>query len=384
MSTTNELQGIWTQYGQGRMAEALAGGNPLVITHAAVGSGNGTIPVVSPSQEGLVSEEWRGLVNSIQKDPINSTNVLVDVVLPNNVGGFWIREWGLFDDAGKLVALGPHSEFHKSLITSGQTSEILERFHLPVSNSGAIHLSIATQALATQGFVQAEMAKLKLQLDAVAVSANNALVTAQSAMQWDTFLCRHIFKFIDPEIQPGMIPTIGTLVANASVLHPQAFSYLQTPQGQELCTTEAKWQADHNKVMAMLAAGTQITWNNIGGVCKYVIDTNAGTIRVPDLRGMYEEIAGFDLLGVGDVHGDAQRRLFGEFGLTDLIGVMTNGSGCTGPFATGSAQRSRGLTASNGAAYPVRLDSSLDTPTASQNQPRAWGSLGCVFLGHAS
>lgn len=159
MSEINELQGIWTQYGHERIAAWLAGGEALTITHAAVGNGGGMVPTVQPSQEALVFEEWRGQVNSVLVNPDDPTDVMVDVVLPNNVGGFWIREWGVFDDTGKLVAVGPHDEMHKPVITSGQAAEFLERFHLPVSNSAAINLTIATQALATQTFVQGEIGK---------------------------------------------------------------------------------------------------------------------------------------------------------------------------------------------------------------------------------
>ena len=154
---SNELQGIWTQYGKERDAAARAGGDKLNITHAAVGSGLGAVPVVSPSQTALKEEVWRGPVNGVQINPKDPTDVIVDVVLPNDIGGFWIREWGLFDDAGKLVALGPHSEMHKPVITSGQAAEMLERFHLPVKDTGAVNLTIASQALATQNYVKSKV-----------------------------------------------------------------------------------------------------------------------------------------------------------------------------------------------------------------------------------
>lgn len=154
---SNELQGIWTQYGKERDAAARAGGDKLNITHAAVGSGLGAVPVVSPAQTALKKEVWRGPVNGVQINPEDPTDVIVDVVLPNDIGGFWIREWGLFDDAGKLVALGPHSEMHKPVIASGQAAEMLERFHLPAKDAGAINLTIASQALATQNYVKSKI-----------------------------------------------------------------------------------------------------------------------------------------------------------------------------------------------------------------------------------
>ena len=151
------LQGNWTQYGLAREAAARAGGEKLTITHAAVGDGWGSLPQVSPAQTVLKNEVWRGLVNSVMVNPDDPTDVIIDIVIPNNVGGWWLREWGLFDDQGKLVAVGPHDEMHKPTIDSGQAAEFLERFHLPCADSGVITLSIASQALATQNYVQAKV-----------------------------------------------------------------------------------------------------------------------------------------------------------------------------------------------------------------------------------
>ncbi|WP_288713896.1 phage tail protein, partial [uncultured Bilophila sp.] len=103
------LQGIWTQKGLDKETAFRAGGTRKALTHVAVGDGNGTIPLVSASQTGLVHEVWRGLANAVMANPDDPTDLLVDVVIPNNVGGFWIREWGIFDEDGELVAVGPRA-----------------------------------------------------------------------------------------------------------------------------------------------------------------------------------------------------------------------------------------------------------------------------------
>jgi hypothetical protein len=150
----NYLQGIWTRYGLERMAAWAVGGDPVTIVEAALGSGGGKIPEVTPIQSALNEEVFRGAVNSVQINPEDPTDIIVDLIVPNDVGGFWIREWGLYDDHGSLVAVGPHDEMHKPHITSGQAAEFLERFHLPVSNSGAITLVISSNALATQEYTE--------------------------------------------------------------------------------------------------------------------------------------------------------------------------------------------------------------------------------------
>ena len=151
------LQGIWTQKGLDKETAFRAGGERKKLTHVAIGDGNGSIPIVSPAQAGLVREVWRGLVNAIMSNPDDPTDLLVDIIIPNNVGGFWIREWGIFDEDGDLVAVGPHDEMHKPLISTGQSAEFLERFHLPSANAGFVEIKIASQALATQQYVESKL-----------------------------------------------------------------------------------------------------------------------------------------------------------------------------------------------------------------------------------
>ena len=133
MADLLRLRGIWTQYGLKKLASIMPGEESLRISFAAVGDGGGALPVVEPSQTGLVHEVWRGPVNGVSVNPADSTDVIVEAVIPNNVGGFFIREWGLFDDENNLIAVGPHDEMHKPLLSDGQAVEFLEVFHLPVS-----------------------------------------------------------------------------------------------------------------------------------------------------------------------------------------------------------------------------------------------------------
>jgi phage-related tail fiber protein len=152
MADTPKLQGMWTQYGLERLAALLPGEDPLVIAFAALGDGKGGLPIVEPSQTALAREVWRGPVSGVMVNPEDPTDVIVDAFVPNNVGGFFVREWGLYDDTNHLIALGPHDEMHKPLIADGQAAEFLERFHLLVSNAAAIHLTLATQSLVNAAY----------------------------------------------------------------------------------------------------------------------------------------------------------------------------------------------------------------------------------------
>ena len=169
------LQGIWTQKGLDKETAFRAGGTRKALTHVAVGDGNGTIPLVSASQTGLVHEVWRGLANAVMANPDDPTDLLVDVVIPNNVGGFWIRECGIFDEDGELVAVGQHDEMHKPLISTGQAAEFLERFHLPSANASFVEIKIASQALASQQYVESEIAAHDADLNAHGMLARKSV-----------------------------------------------------------------------------------------------------------------------------------------------------------------------------------------------------------------
>jgi hypothetical protein len=192
----------------------------------------------------------------------------------------------------------------------------------------------------------------------------------------DYFLCWHIFKGIHPSAKSGMVPVNGTLLTDAATLYPQAFAYLQTGEGQLLCTTESAWQAAHAAYWATLADGSTVGWQNIGGICKYVLDANAGTIRVPDLRGMTDEVAGYDTLDVAGVHGDATRNVTQSWG-DWLEGPHNQGIAYTGA-------NSYNIIATAGGTYLARkvlVNFSRSLPTANKFQTRAWGALACVYLG---
>ncbi len=185
-------------------------------------------------------------------------------------------------------------------------------------------------------------------------------------------LCE-FYYFRHPVLKPGFRLAQGELIANAATLYPEAWAYLQTADGQLLCKTEAEWQAMTTATWATLADGSTVGWGGIGGASYYVQDLNAGTLRLPDLRGMYAEAAGFDALGVGGVHGDGMRNIVG-----DILNVP-----CVAPdnafyVSPGTAAYQPGTQYQG---HRLLFDTSRVVPVANKNQPRAWGALACVYLG---
>ena len=188
-------------------------------------------------------------------------------------------------------------------------------------------------------------------------------------------LCE-VYYFLNPALRPGFVEAAGGLVNNAATLYPAAFGYLQTVEGSALCVTEAQWQAMSTATYYTDASGNTEGWNGVGGVPKFVLDTGNGTIRVPDLRGMYMEAAGLDSLAVGGVHADMIRNITGSLNATyrydDFApnGVFV-GSTPSSAFDTGSYRPHDVVT----------MDVSRQIPTGNQAKPRAFGVLACVYLG---
>lgn len=190
-------------------------------------------------------------------------------------------------------------------------------------------------------------------------------------------LCE-FYYFRHPTLKRGMQPAQGGIIADAATKWPQAWAYLQTAEGQLLLKTEAQWQALSTAIWHTNADGTTVGWNGIGGVPWYVQNLDAGTLRIPDLRGMYAEAAGYDNFGTGGVHGDYARRIQGN--------IYTGGAESAG-YAEGALypylfNRQTSGTGASGSTYgKIGLDSSRVVPVGNANKPRAWGALACCYLG---
>lgn len=190
------------------------------------------------------------------------------------------------------------------------------------------------------------------------------------------------YYFRHPTIKPGFAAAQGGLISGAyqgkDITEYPIWEYLQTAEGRLLCKTKAEWQALTTATWATLADGSKVGWNGIGGAPYYVQDLGAGTLRMPDLRGMYAEAAGFDSLGVGGVHGDMMRNFTGSVtnvhagaGGTTFSGVISANFGIAD---SGSQNQGEGR-------FGFFVDPSRVVPTGNANKPRGWGALACCYLG---
>lgn len=149
---------LLTDIGAAKLASAAALGVPLKITHMAVGDGGGALPTPDAKQTALVNEKRRAALNMLYIDPQNSSQIIAEQVIPENEGGWWIREVGLFDESGALIAVGNCPESYKPQLAecSGRTQTV--RMVLITSSTDNITLKIdPAVVLATRHYVDQQI-----------------------------------------------------------------------------------------------------------------------------------------------------------------------------------------------------------------------------------
>ncbi|EKG7316756.1 tail fiber protein, partial [Escherichia coli] len=145
---------LLTDIGAAKLASAAALGVPLKITHMAVGDGGGVLPTPDAKQTGLVNEKRRAALNMLYIDPQNSSQIIAEQVIPENEGGWWIREVGLFDESGALIAVGNCPESYKPQLAEGSGRTQTVRMVLITSSTDNITLKIdPAVVLATRKYV---------------------------------------------------------------------------------------------------------------------------------------------------------------------------------------------------------------------------------------
>ncbi|EAN4346103.1 phage tail protein [Salmonella enterica] len=157
---------LLTEIGAAKLASAAALGVPLKITHMAVGDGGGVLPTPSAQQTALVAEKRRAALNMLYIDPQNSSQIIAEQVIPETEGGWWIREVGLFDETGALIAVGNCPESYKPQLTEGSGRTQTVRMVLITISTDNITLKIDTAVvLATRKYVDDKALELKVYVD---------------------------------------------------------------------------------------------------------------------------------------------------------------------------------------------------------------------------
>ncbi|EHF7705511.1 hypothetical protein J3191_002246 [Salmonella enterica] len=146
---------IITDYGKQRLIAAMSpGGTKLTLTQMAVGDGSGNPTNPDTTSTALVNEVWRAAVNSVTVDKSHQNTIIVELLIPAEVGGFWVREAGIYDEFSKLVAICSLPASEKPLLEQGSGRAQTVRMTLIVSDTSIVNITIdSTTIMATNEYV---------------------------------------------------------------------------------------------------------------------------------------------------------------------------------------------------------------------------------------
>ncbi|EAN6188657.1 tail fiber protein [Salmonella enterica] len=154
----NEFYTLLTDWGMAKIASALADKKQIHLQKMAVGDGGGQYYEPTASQTNLRHEVWRGEMNTLTVAPNNPNWLIAELVLPEDVGGWYVREVGVFDDEGELIAIGKFPESYKPLLPGGCGKQVCIRLIMEVSNTTAVTLAVDPSiVLATRDYVDVRL-----------------------------------------------------------------------------------------------------------------------------------------------------------------------------------------------------------------------------------
>ncbi|HHB1699280.1 TPA: phage tail protein [Yersinia enterocolitica] len=180
---------LLTNIGAAKLANATALGTRLEITHMAVGDGGGTLPTPNPAQTQLVNEQRRAALNTLSIDPINTSQIIAEQVIPEAEGGWWIREIGLLDKDGDLVAIANCAETYKPQLQEGSGRTQTIRMILIVSSTAAVTLKIdPSVVLATRKYADDKAIEIKQYADNLLTEHSKEANPHDQYLQIKTFL----------------------------------------------------------------------------------------------------------------------------------------------------------------------------------------------------
>ncbi|ENS1265309.1 phage tail protein [Escherichia coli] len=408
---------LLTEIGAAKLASAAALGIPLKITQMAVGDGGGVLPTPSAQQTALVAEKHRAALNMLYIDPQNSSQIIAEQVIPETEGGWWIREVGLFDETGALIAVGNCPESYKPQLAEGSGRTQTVRMVLITSSTDNITLKIdPAVVLATRKYVDDKVLELKVYVDDLmarhlaaadphtqyapkasptftgtpkaptAAAGNNSTQLANTA-----FVQAAIAALVASS--PAALDTLNELAAAlgndpnfaATMTNALAGKMDKAANGTDIADVSEFLKNLGLGEGSALPVGVPVPWPSATPPTGWLKCNGAPfsaeeypelakvypTNELPDLRGEFirgwDDGRGVDTgRGILSAQGDAIRNITGWFGAHATVVAKP-------PFVKFSAPEIAENVGVGGGSTrdAVKLDLSLSVPTASENRPRS-------------
>lgn len=363
IDANSQFFAILTNVGMAKQANADALGIPWKITDMGVGDANGADPIPNAAQTALIHEWRRRPLNQLKIDPNNPAVIIAEQIIPADEGGKWIREIGLYDADGDLVAVANCAPSFKPVLSQGSGRTQIVRMNFIVTSAGNITLKIDPAiVLASRAYVDAailevlpknktpgEWTRVKTNNLGLVVSGDNPDTLAGMGIK-DTYTKAEIAAMI---AQASALP-VGTMVAFPKAVAPPGFLEID---GSE------QFIAIYPDLFAYLG-----TTFNTGGEA-------AGKFRLPESRGEFlrgwDNGRGVDVgRGVGSYQLDALQNITGSFGGAE------NSPSTLGAFAAGGAFGTVGPGA-NGR-HVTTFDASRVARTSTETRPRNLAVMWCI------
>ncbi|WP_252226963.1 phage tail protein [Clostridium sp. ZBS2] len=133
---------ILTNIGKSKVANFAINGEEVKFVKLKVGDGNGKYYNPIENQKDLINTVWEGKIGNIQIDKDNPNWIVLEAIIPPEVGDFTIREYGAFDEEDNLLAISKCPETYKPTISNGSTKELIIKMILSVSNTESISFEV--------------------------------------------------------------------------------------------------------------------------------------------------------------------------------------------------------------------------------------------------
>lgn len=179
---TKKFSAVLTRAGEIKIAAATVAGSPVVFAQMAVGDGGGSLPVPSPEQQSLIGERYRSPLNRLVIADKAENIIRAEMIIPAQVGGFWIREAGLFDDSGECLAVASIPESYKPELAEGAGRQQVINIWIAVSNTASVEITADPSVImATAREIMLAKNDALDYTDEVATEINKAMKSAISA-----------------------------------------------------------------------------------------------------------------------------------------------------------------------------------------------------------
>lgn len=226
---------ILTSVGAAKLAAATANNTTVNLTSIAVGDGNGTVPTPVASQTILINEVFRANLNDLRIDANNDNWIVTEGYIPATDGNFWIREVGIFDEEGDLIAVGNYPETFKPVLADNVAKDLYIQVIIEVANADSVAIQIdPSVVLATREHVAREIAKIDMSSKADISFVNSEIEKVKAPIGSQSF------EIIEtPRI--NQLVQLGGEFLRAD--YPALWTFIQTQTN--LLLTEANWQTEN-------------------------------------------------------------------------------------------------------------------------------------------